>query len=343
MLLVIFGAGASFDSAPLYPDTSINAPNPRLPLANDLFSRNPINLEAIEKFPACQPIFPYLHNAPNTVENWLEKLRNEAERYPQRNIQLAAIRYYLQHVIFRRQQSMESHYIHNVSNYTTLIDQINYSRNSNGKVAIVTFNYDTLIETALKSVDLSLDSIHSYITNPHWKLFKLHGSVNWGREIHSQLHRNPSDEKLMDEIISTIHNLDITNIYKIINYNQSTRIYSLFPAIAIPYEEKREFECPDEHVTELKRLIPHVTKVVSIGWRAADRSLLELIHEHQKDQLKLKWLVIGKNQEDARSIIAALERSGVSAEYQAGNSSFTNVVVNRLLNEFLEDAFDEDV
>jgi hypothetical protein len=69
MLMVIFGAGASYDSSPIYPPDSgppwatsndeHNAFN-RPPLAKDLFANRPLFLEALELFPQCKSIVPRL-------------------------------------------------------------------------------------------------------------------------------------------------------------------------------------------------------------------------------------------------------------------------------------------
>jgi len=51
-----------------------------------------------------------------------------------------------------------------------------------------------------------------------------------------------------------------------------------FPAIAIPVEKKDHFECPIEHVRFLQDFIPKVSKILVIGWKAAEmhfRRLLE--------------------------------------------------------------------
>ncbi len=62
MLLVIFGAGASFDSAPTYPPGANVLGGDRLnnfhrpPLANELFENRPVFAEAITRLPECQPI-----------------------------------------------------------------------------------------------------------------------------------------------------------------------------------------------------------------------------------------------------------------------------------------------
>jgi hypothetical protein len=53
----------------------------------------------------------------------------------------------------------------------------------------------------------------------------------------------------------------------------------LFPALAIPVERKRTFECPDEHLVALRRDIPRLTKLVLIGWRATEQHFLDLLAE----------------------------------------------------------------
>jgi len=105
MLMVVFGAGASYDSIPsrppgVYPTHTLPS---RLPLANELFDDRPLFREAITRFPQCQAVIPYLQRLPDGVslERVLEGLQREANEYPQRNQQLAAIRFYLQYLIWR--------------------------------------------------------------------------------------------------------------------------------------------------------------------------------------------------------------------------------------------------
>src|SRR6266566_2742188 len=100
MLMVVFGAGASYDSVPSRP-ASVSFPRPgpssRPPLADELFHDDLMSFGYTRNFPQCQPIVPYLQNLRDgeAVESVLERLREEAAEYPKRHQQLAAIRYYL--------------------------------------------------------------------------------------------------------------------------------------------------------------------------------------------------------------------------------------------------------
>ena len=62
MLMVIFGAGASFDSIPSYPPLKESPLDYRPPLANDLFANRSFMANVVEKFEHCQAIIPYLRN-----------------------------------------------------------------------------------------------------------------------------------------------------------------------------------------------------------------------------------------------------------------------------------------
>lgn len=62
MILVIFGAGASYDSVPSKPPAKVpRAQHPsRLPLASELFLDTGVFADSLTRFPQCHPIVPYL-------------------------------------------------------------------------------------------------------------------------------------------------------------------------------------------------------------------------------------------------------------------------------------------
>ena len=49
------------------------------------------------------------------------------------------------------------------------------------------------------------------------------------------------------------------------------------PALAIPIARKDGFECPPEQVAHLQAFLPSVTRILTIGWRAAEDDFLGLI------------------------------------------------------------------
>lgn len=86
MLMVIFGAGASYDSVPhRHPAAFPNLAN-RPPLADELFADRPLFTDAMNRFPACEPIIPLLRhrNQGDSVEQVLERLQDQVQAHPER-------------------------------------------------------------------------------------------------------------------------------------------------------------------------------------------------------------------------------------------------------------------
>jgi len=191
-LLVIFGAGASYDSAPAFPPST--RPYERPPLANELFQNRPTFVEMMQKFPECQPIVPWLRDLPSgtTVEQRLEEFQADVATHPQRQRQLTAVRFYLQHMLWECQQQWAN--IHGgITNYKTLFDSIEHWRaQRNETVEVVTFNYDTMLEEGLSWLDLKFKRIEDYISDDHYRVFKLHGSVDWIRRVTTPFARSES-------------------------------------------------------------------------------------------------------------------------------------------------------
>ena len=138
MLIVVFGAGASYDSVPARPPNSWPSHRlpDRLPLANELFDDRPEFAADMRRFERCQPIVPYLQRLPpdSTVERVLESLQAEAVEYPERYRQLAATRYYLHFMIWRCELRWNEIAM-GVTNYKTLLDQLQRWRRAQDRFA----------------------------------------------------------------------------------------------------------------------------------------------------------------------------------------------------------------
>jgi hypothetical protein len=98
MLLIILGAGASHDSVNIS-QHSMNE-NLRPPLANGLFDERFDG--SVRQFEQLLGVLDRLRERPNGVslEEQLETLQEEGTNYPKRLEQLAAIKFYLQNVLF---------------------------------------------------------------------------------------------------------------------------------------------------------------------------------------------------------------------------------------------------
>jgi hypothetical protein len=169
MLMVIFGAGASHDSAPDFPPPYPQGgaqqnfgpgpapPNPREfwrpPLATQLFLDSNGQFGHIaQNYPKLLPILFHLRQ-PSTgrsVEQELEAWQAEASEDPERKRQLFSVRYYLHDLLLKVTNEWLGK-TSNLTNYVLLIDQIRHHNTAKEPVCLVTFNYDLLLDHALRS------------------------------------------------------------------------------------------------------------------------------------------------------------------------------------------------
>jgi hypothetical protein len=345
MLLVIFGAGASYDSASSYPPQPGDGLVERPPLASQLFEDRPRFAEALRSFPRCQPLIPRLRHPPEgaTVEELLQEYRAQAEKYPERHCQLAAIRYYLHYVLWQLGNHWQNTH-QGITNYKTLLDDLERWRFESGeKVCLVTFNYDTLLESSLGVLGITISSLGDYVSNPNYKIIKVHGSVNWGHEVETRIEDLATRNvwQIAFDLIERAEELKfgvryhIATEYPIAWWEAGSERdrFPLFPAIALPVVQKSAFECPDEHLDTLRRSLPEVTRILMIGWRATEEHFLELLRQNLKYPPRM-MIVVGK-EEEANQIGSDLMRSGIGAGFAVVPGGFTEAIRTRSIDSFL--------
>jgi hypothetical protein len=102
VLLVIFGAGASYDSVDLslVPDMQLSINVGSLfppPLANHLFDERPEFIAAMNRYPQISMLIPRLRQAANaggkTIEEVLREIQEEVDTYPERKSHLMAMEF----------------------------------------------------------------------------------------------------------------------------------------------------------------------------------------------------------------------------------------------------------
>jgi hypothetical protein len=183
MLMVVFGAGASFDVRPRVQPTSPT--DALIPLAMHLF--DPVFGRFAIQYPACQPLLKRLRAGGTNVEQELEAIRAEATHQTYLSRQLEAIRYYLAALITDAQERCLRSLPDHVTNYIDLLEDIEDWRVRSGereKVCLVTFNYDTLLDRACRTVlGLKLITPEAYIGEGDYMVLKLHGSIDWWEEV----------------------------------------------------------------------------------------------------------------------------------------------------------------
>ena len=364
MLMVIFGAGASYDSSadftPTEEDTHLTPTKDRLvslrsyrpPLANQLFELRKSFATAAEKIPKCQLILNQLRNRPSdmSVEQQLEKLREQALNYPEGQRQLVSVQFYLQWIIGESQSEWNRN-INSHTTYRVLLGQIH--RELKGEPAcLVTFNYDTLLEEALQSLDQPFRSLDDYISESEYKLIKPHGSVNWAREFifPNEVDANKFDQlQFANDLIAQADTLQAGDYYRLIPDSDRPQrgqwvvsymrisdkdFQAVLPAVAIPLEKKQDYVCPASHMEALKECVSKADKLLLVGWKGAEDRFLGLLSKEL--ERGIPKMVVSSGKDSAEKIKLTLQRFGIDEEnWLLGEKGFTNEVRSGSIEAFI--------
>ncbi len=168
MLVVVLGAGASHDSVPR-PEELGSWQDYAPPLASDLFNARAAPFgDALEVHRMAAGAVGALAStvrAGTNVEVALESLQERAEGGNEAAAsELAAVRYYLRDALW--DCSTQWHQAaKRVTNYATLLHYLETWRApAQEQVALVTFNYDVLLESALADRDIRFRDMHGVET-----------------------------------------------------------------------------------------------------------------------------------------------------------------------------------
>jgi hypothetical protein len=338
MLLVILGAGASYDSiGPLqhnanYPDKT------RPPLAGELFDDRDLFRDVASKYGPASALFPTLRHAGHhgSIEAALSELQSEVSEHPSRIKQLAALRFYIRDVIEGVCQQWTSGSRESQLNHHALLEQLEFGRRDE-PVLIVTFNYDPYVEYALKRNGNAVGNLRAYIQDTHFPLFKLHGSANWSREVtlsglidHRDLQNGGLDASGLIKYAAQWREGDTF----IANHTTYSEGRHFVPAIAIPVQSKSAFQCPGYHLSRLREMLPQVDRILTVGWRAQEEHFLRLLAEHATNPVRL--FIVSGNSKAAEETETHLRRARLLVESaEATDLGFTDLVARNAARHFM--------
>lgn len=286
---------------------------------------------------------PYLREPTShgSVEQTLESLQVQGRDYPERQRELAAVKFYLSDLLMEVTNRW-SERTNGVTNYAPLVAEILRLDKSGKEVCLVTFNYDLLLERALVSFgDFNMKGPEDFLaSHPRLKIFKLHGSANWSRTVDTG-----GMACALKDFIERADRLKPST--RFVPANAAVEFDSgrgsVFPAIAIPVQTKTEshFECPEAHLEYLRKMLPEITKILIIGWQAREGHFLQLLRGMLPKLQRV--MVVGAHAPDAQTTLQRfLEEIGFGLATYGQNvhvaqGGFTNFVVNREGDEFLRE------
>jgi len=310
-VLIVVGAGASYDCwakhVPKPPDYN----NYRLPLAKELFYHYPQQSLLIQEYDLLD-IASQLRSKANSlgdkfdIEDELLKISKRANKINDINTlhSLFKTRFYLQRLITSLTLStINRTYGH--TDYIDLIRKLKYwiedaPEDQDRIVDIVNFNYDTLLETAIEnhySVDWRLkneeNQMSAYYRGRNLRIYKPHGSINWGRVVQ----KNGGNKfNYLNQITAfkDFNNLTIQNIFRYMNpenFYDNHIPKDVIPAIAIPFKEKTTFdECPQFMLEAMVEAINNADYIITLGWKGAEKNFTKLLLTNGK-KIKAVYVV----------------------------------------------------
>lgn len=312
MLMVIFGAGASYDSAQAFqlPETLRQTWRP--PLANDLF-RDPNQFfgHIVGRYPKLSHILPYLREPAGgrSVEEVLESLQGEADGVPERKREFASVQFYLRDLFFEVSDKWRDA-TSGITNYAPLIGEVLRLNRNEEPICLVTFNYDLLLDRALESFDYKPQSPHDqFKAHPVLKLFKPHGSANWARFVDL----NPDSRLLPQHLIERAESLKFTSEFVTISGIHASQTFpegrTAFPVIAVPFQNKTEetFCWPSDHLKQLQAFLPSIARILIIGWQAREAHFAKILRNSLPKVSHV--MVVGKDPTDALQTLTRFAES----------------------------------
>lgn len=294
-LIVIVGAGASFDCTPETPLGSR-----RLPLTAELFSRN--YEDVLERHRRVSAVAPGIEDALRAGDAPVSLERHILEEYRRGGTEearrvFAAILFYLEDLLSTL--SEEANQGSGPVNYKRLSQEAVVSR-AIDQVAFISLNYDTILDSWLEAHDTQdIRRIEDYVrADRRWLLLKPHGCVTWRRRAHgvfvssngvaqddaSSIVRAGSRLTPAGQLLRKSHTgraLDPWTLPGEVNHRG--QVQALVPVIAAPLgPDEDEVLCPDEHIAAFHDRFQAIDAidVLVIGYSGIDQAVLSMVAQH---------------------------------------------------------------
>jgi hypothetical protein len=302
VLVVITGAGASYDSILSLPVRRDFPQADRPPLTQQLFADRNLR-EFLGPYPAGRSLISALAIDPEAsdFETLLNREYEASEGSPTLLSRFVALRLYLRDMLMTYSERWSS-LVGGATNYAWIVGELDHwITRQNGYVAWVTFNYDPLLEDALADhyhYDFGYGGpddpyLSPYVAHPSWSLLHLHGSARWTRL--TDIPRGPlGQQNVAEALVDRWDGKDLpsdTTVYqrvRTLNPDPERRNAVLLgqgldvigvPALTTPLASKSWFECPPSHVDHLMTVLTQSDFVLALGWRAQEPHFIKLATE----------------------------------------------------------------
>jgi hypothetical protein len=352
--IVVIGAGASFDCSGMdYGGIDLEVEGLRSlpyaqvrpPLTNQLVEPSLFHNEIISRYPQCRPLIGELQTVLDrngsaiSLERALADYAESAEEDPERKVHLMAMRFYIRDLLWAASDFMLSNQISGgVTNYVKLLTTLRmWAIKTNRLLCFVSFNYDTLLESACASYwQFDPHDLDSYLADDWVKVVKPHGSIAWVWPATVEGEALSSNQSWERATIVATNRLDdpVRILPRRMTRGALVSLPPAVPALALPMDGKAEFVWPPEQDLFFGSLEDRATHLITIGWRGAEPHFLARLGTALSKGAKS--VIVGRSASDVQTTLGIVEHA-VGRARQISQRGF-----DRGFSEFLRSGEVED-
>lgn len=326
--MFVFGAGASAFCAFGSGLERLRNSNFCPPLGTDLF--NEAYSSTLNKYKGVRYNLPMFESRGRNIETCLEE--DWGRILKSRNTLLTASHLNIQFCLRELFKSIsvdvkENHSRYSLYNLFVRELQAHLAQNSKEQVAVVSFNYDTILDEIIEEAfGLNFENLKDYTNNEENDvvLFKPHGSCNWGWKFSPDILEAINPEEIPDYLY-TQRTTPAELYYKFLGgqemintnspgyeMNRETQLMRytpnknriqvagnnemVFPALLLPYRDKDEFVMRYQQQSLLESWIDNIEEMTVIGWKGNEHLFNSILNKKSRP---LKRLVIVNPDADA--------------------------------------------
>jgi hypothetical protein len=263
---------------------------------------------------------------------------------------LLAFRFYLSELMRTTADLMHSKDLSGRTLYHKLANRLNrWVCDGNRHVCFITLNYDDMLDYALDAVTSSAVNswdLASNVRDARFALLRPHGSANWVWPFVDERGQVEVTATLTEAYARSQLRLDSKGLPDQVRLELARPRWVTsgsfpvgVPALALPLRDNKDLVWPDEQRRHLESLRGRVTRVLSVGWRAAEPHLTSLLETLVEPRTRGLIVTGGGNAaDDATQVserLAAVVRRPHQVRFVQGFRSFLehDEPLSRLLHD----------
>ena len=299
--LIIFGAGASYDCVPK--DLPEGIPSDRPPLTNELVSSNKL----LDRYPSASSEIARIRHEVGKgryLEEVLSEYRTRSKTIKHTKTFLDDFTKYLAH----RFKECSQNYMKTASNYEILIRGL---VESEIEPVLVTFNYDTLLEEAIRRVTRQVGAYRNMTeyTQCEFPVVKIHGSWNWVR--------GESGIEVNDEVV-----------------NDKSVTSSV--VLGLPYDSDKTVVCPVEHIQFVRDRLCSIDVIIVIGWRGNEPHFMDQVFRGYSDDKEVGLVAVSRSPKSCDSLEEKFKERIKRIRRIPSTGKFSEFVLSGVISKMFE-------